>query len=51
MSKRDTKIDAEVEFSWVNNMHPQNEARFKLGYYCFFRKEQHYFSMSAKYFN
>ena len=29
---KDTKIDTEVELSWVNNIHPQNQTRFKLGY-------------------
>ena len=32
MSKSDTKIDTEVELSWVNNIHLQNQTRFKLGY-------------------
>ena len=32
VSKRDTKIDTEVELNWVNNIHPQNQTRFKLGY-------------------
>ena len=26
------KIDTKVEFSWVSDVHPQNQAKFKLGY-------------------
>ena len=32
MAKNEAKIDAEVEFSWVSDVHPQNQTKFKLGY-------------------
>ena len=35
LTKSDTKIYIEVEFSWVNNMHLQNQTRFNLGVLIF----------------
>ena len=30
--KNEAKIDTEVEFSWVPDVHPQNQIKFELGY-------------------
>ena len=35
MTKNEGKIDTEVEFSWVPDVHPQNQTKFKLGYSFF----------------
>ena len=35
MAKNQAKTDTEVELSWVTNTHPQNQTKFKLGYYFF----------------
>ena len=35
MTKNEAKIDTEVEFSWVSDVHPQNQTKFKLGYTFF----------------
>ena len=32
MAKNEAIIDTEVEFSWVSDVHPQNQTKFKLGY-------------------
>ena len=32
MAKNEAKIDTKVEFSWVSDVHPQNQTKFKLGY-------------------
>ena len=32
MAKNETKVDTEVEFSWVSDVYPQNQTKFKLGY-------------------
>ena len=47
LTKSNTKIYIEVEFSWVNNMHLQNQTRFNLGVLIFFRNK-HCFSRSTK---
>ena len=31
MAKNDVKIDPETEFSWIGQIHPQNQTKFKLG--------------------
>ena len=33
MAKNEAKIDTKVEFSWVSDVHQQNQTKFKLGYY------------------
>ena len=33
MTKNGAKIDTEVEFSWMSDFHPQNQTKFKLGYF------------------
>ena len=33
MAKNKAKIDTKVEFSWVSDVHQQNQTKFKLGYY------------------
>ena len=35
MAKNQAKTDTKVELSWVTNTHPQNQTKFKLGYYFF----------------
>ena len=35
MAKNEGKIDTEVEFSWVSDVHPQNQTKFKLRYSFF----------------
>ena len=35
MTKNEAKIDTEVEFSWVSDVQPQNQTKFKLGYSFF----------------
>ena len=32
MAKGEVKIDSDVEFTWVGEIHPQNQTKFKLGY-------------------
>ena len=32
MAKNEAKIDTEVEFNWVPDVHPQNQTKFKRGY-------------------
>ena len=32
MAKNEAKINTKVEFSWVSDVHPQNQTKFKLGY-------------------
>ena len=33
MAKNEAKIDTKIEFSWVSDVHQQNQTKFKLGYY------------------
>ena len=40
MAKNETKIDTEVEFSWISDAYPKSQTKFKLGYY-FFRDERY----------
>ena len=35
MAKNEAKIDTEIEFSWVSDVHPQKQTKFKLGHYFF----------------
>ena len=42
MAKNEVKTDTEVDFSWVSDVHLQNQTKFKLGYY-FFRNELCYY--------
>ena len=46
MVKNDAKIDTEVEFSWVSDVHPQNQTKFKL--LIFFRNEHCYYCSNTK---
>ena len=32
MAKGEVKIDPDVKFSWVGEIHPQSQTKFKLGY-------------------
>ena len=32
MAKNEAKIDTEVEFNWVPDVHLQNQTKFKRGY-------------------
>ena len=32
MVKNEMKIDPEAEFSWIGEIHLQNQTKFKLGY-------------------
>ena len=32
MAKGEVKIDPDVKFSWIGEIHPQNHTKFKLGY-------------------
>ena len=32
IAKNKVKIDPDVEFSWIGEIHPQNQTKFKLGY-------------------
>ena len=32
IAKNEVKIDPDVEFSWISEIHPQNQTKFKLGY-------------------
>ena len=32
MAKGEVKIDPDVEFSWIGEIQPQNQTKFKLGY-------------------
>ena len=32
IAKNEVKIDPDVEFSWIGEIHPQNQTKFKLGY-------------------
>ena len=42
MAKNEVKTDTGVDFSWVSDVHLQNQTKFKLGYY-FFRNELCYY--------
>ena len=35
IAKNEAKIDPDVEISWIGEIHPQNQTKFKLGYYLF----------------
>ena len=35
MAKGEVKIDPDVKFSWVGEIHPQSQTKFKLGYQLF----------------
>ena len=37
MAKNEAKIDTKVEFSWVSDVHQQNQTKFKLG--CYLKKK------------
>lgn len=32
MAKNEVKIDPEVEFSWIDEIHPRNQTKLKLRY-------------------
>ena len=48
MAKNKAKIDTKVEFSWVSDVHQQNQTKFKLGYYLKKKNEHCYYCSNIK---